>query len=132
MLYTIKYRLNLIMVYFTFTIHKLGFLSITRICKFLMAMKWISCKINHYMFRSFHCLIQNLECRGICEHQINSSFFYWQNEALRNELFATRTKYELLSKLVHEAEERLHASNRQKQTMEDMLYKQCKLTLILV
>ena len=43
MLYTIKYRLCLIMVYFTFTVHKLGlglgFLSITRICKFLMAMK---------------------------------------------------------------------------------------------
>jgi hypothetical protein len=41
----------------------------TRICKFLMAMKWISCKINHNMFHSFHCLIQNLECRGICDHQ---------------------------------------------------------------
>ena len=71
MLYSIKYRLNLIMVYFTFTIHKLGFLSITRICKCLMAMKWISCKINHNMFHSFRCLIQNLECRGICDHQIN-------------------------------------------------------------
>jgi hypothetical protein len=34
-------------------------LSVTRICKFLMAMKWISCKINHNMFHSFHCLIQN-------------------------------------------------------------------------
>ena len=23
------------------------------------------------MFHSFHCLIQNLECEGICDHQIN-------------------------------------------------------------
>jgi hypothetical protein len=46
-------------------------LSITKICKFLKAMKWISCKINHNMFHSFHCLIQNLECEGICDHQIN-------------------------------------------------------------
>jgi hypothetical protein len=30
-----------------------------------MAMKWISCKINHNMFHSFHCLIPNLECGGI-------------------------------------------------------------------
>jgi hypothetical protein len=29
------------------------------------------CKINHNMFHSFHCLIQNLECGGICDHQIN-------------------------------------------------------------
>jgi hypothetical protein len=28
-------------------------LSITRICKFLMDMKWISCKINHNIFHSF-------------------------------------------------------------------------------
>ncbi|XP_063423938.1 myomegalin-like isoform X4 [Mytilus trossulus] len=47
-----------------------------------------------------------------------------ENDALRNELYATRTKYELMSKLVHDAEERLHASNRQKQTMEDIIYKQ--------
>jgi hypothetical protein len=69
MLYTIKYRLSTIRVYFSFTVHKL--LSITRICKILMAMKWISCKINHNMFHSFHCLIQNLECGGICDHHIN-------------------------------------------------------------
>ena len=60
MLYTIKYRLSLIMVYFTFTIHKyllhqFTFLSIP----------------SYNMFHSFHCLIQNLECRGICDHQIN-------------------------------------------------------------
>ncbi|XP_052094459.1 myomegalin-like isoform X5 [Mytilus californianus] len=51
-----------------------------------------------------------------------------ENDALRNELYATRTKYELMSKLVHDAEERLHASNRQKQTMEDIIYKQLKRT----
>ena len=80
MLYTIKYRLSLIMVYFTSTVHKLwlglGFLSITRICKCLMAMKWISCKIYHNMLHSFHCLIQNLECGvSVITRSTFSSFF---------------------------------------------------------
>ena len=43
---TIKYRLSLIMVKLTFTVHEL------------------------WPFFSY-CLIQNLECGGMCDHQIN-------------------------------------------------------------
>ncbi|XP_078326757.1 uncharacterized protein LOC111124018 isoform X6 [Crassostrea virginica] len=52
----------------------------------------------------------------------------FQNESLRNELSAVKSKYSYLTKFVQSAEERLHATNQQKQNMEDFIYKQLKMT----
>lgn len=49
-----------------------------------------------------------------------------QNESLKNELLAIKSKYSFLTQFVQSAEERLHATNQQKQNMEDFIYRQCK------
>lgn len=53
--------------------------SITKICKFLMAMKLISCKINHNLLHSFSCLIQNL---FVITRSIFSIFLVYSTDCL--------------------------------------------------
>ncbi|XP_056012294.1 golgin subfamily A member 4-like isoform X5 [Ostrea edulis] len=52
----------------------------------------------------------------------------FENESMKNELSAIKSKYTFLTQFVQSAEERLHATNQQKQNMEDFIYKQLKKT----
>ncbi|XP_062594828.1 golgin subfamily A member 4-like [Saccostrea cucullata] len=52
----------------------------------------------------------------------------FENESLKNEITAIRSKYSFLTQFVQSAEERLHATNQQKQNMEDFIYRQLKKT----
>ncbi|XP_033732642.1 golgin subfamily B member 1-like isoform X3 [Pecten maximus] len=47
-----------------------------------------------------------------------------ENKVLRTELFALQSKYDLMVKMVKDAEARLHTSNKQKQSMEEIIHRQ--------
>ncbi|XP_021344084.1 uncharacterized protein LOC110443951, partial [Mizuhopecten yessoensis] len=49
-----------------------------------------------------------------------------ENKLLRAELFTIQSKYELMVKMVQDAETRLHTSNKQKQSMEEIIHRQCE------
>ncbi|XP_021357283.1 myomegalin-like isoform X3 [Mizuhopecten yessoensis] len=51
-----------------------------------------------------------------------------ENKLLRAELFTIQSKYELMVKMVQDAETRLHTSNKQKQSMEEIIHRQLKKT----
>ncbi|XP_069121362.1 myomegalin-like isoform X3 [Argopecten irradians] len=50
-------------------------------------------------------------------------------KVLHTELFALQSKYDLMLQMVKDAEARLHASNKQKQNLEDFMHRQLKKTM---
>ena len=71
-------------------------------------------KINQIIFE---------ECLCTCT---NTSLSLFKNNDLRSDLKAAKSKQHHMSKMIRDAEEKLHATNVQKQSMEESLHRQCK------